>query len=176
MILVGLLFLYITFTLAPSSVSACDCDVPDDALEGLEKSDAVFTGKVKDIKKVKINGEPFDAVLVEVNEIWKGIQESEIVIYTTWSNCQFEFDEGEEYLLYSYRNEDRLYVSICGRSTTVSHGSEDIKMLGPGKTPDKEVNLEFESVNWKWIVGLITIVVVFSLSALFIVRHLRKRN
>lgn len=152
----------IALVTSPLQVSACSCDIPADAIEGMAHSDAVFTGEVKHIKRANINGDTYDAVLIHVDEIWKGINESQVIVYTGWTSCQFEFEEGEQYLLYAYKNEDKLYVISCGRSTVMSNGAEDIKLLGPGDKPSKEVNLTFEYNKWEWIIGSIAVVALLS--------------
>lgn len=174
-IIITVLCLQIILVAIPMRASACDCYVPDNALEGLEKSDAVFTGKVKDIKKTKINGEAYYAVLIEVDRTWKGIKESQIIVYTDWSSCMFEFQKDEEYLLYSYKNDDKYFVMNCGRSTTIQYGKEDIAQLGPGINPSEQVNLSFEFYNLEWITGSVVTVLIF-LCASIIIRRRNSKN
>lgn len=169
-IIVVVLFLNIVVDIlsSPLKVSACSCDIPTDAIEGMAHADAVFTGEVKEIKKSKINRDAYDAVLIQVDEIWKGINESQVIVYTGWTSCQFEFEKGEQYLLYAYKNEDRYHVINCGRSTTTANGVEDIKLLGSGEKPSKEVNLIFEYNKWGWIVGSIVAVALISIAVIII--------
>lgn len=161
-----LLCIVMVFNISPLKAFACDCYIPQDALEGLEASDAVFTGRVIDIKKTTINGSAHDAVYMAVDEIWKGIKESHIVVYTSWSSCQFEFTDGEQYLLYSYQHGDKHFVMNCGRSTTIANGAEDIKLLGAGSTPSIKVERASDSNTWQWYT--LIIVSVLALGAAFV--------
>lgn len=145
---------------SPLHASACDCYIPENALEALEKSDAVFTGKVKKIKKVLQQGSTYDAVLIEVGETWKGVDESQVIIYTEWSSCQFEFESGQQYLLYAYKVGEQYHVINCGRSTTVAKGAEDIKLLGGGKQPSKEVDLANKFYSWEWLAGAVILAAI----------------
>ncbi len=175
-LIIGVLLSQIIFIANPVSVSACNCYIPENAIEGLEKSDAVFSGKVKNIKKAKVNGETYNAVLIEVDKIWKGINESQSIVYTSWSSCQFEFEIGREYLLYSYKNGDNYYVMNCGRSTDILNGKEDLELLGPGNEPTEIVTLSFEYNKETWILGTIAVVVLLCTSMIIINRRLKERK
>lgn len=126
----------------PHHVQACDCGVPDTATEALEEASAVFKGKVIKIREEKINGETHDVVLVSVTEIWKGLENSQVEVYTDWSSCQFPFAVGNEYLLYPYEKNGRLHVIDCGRSAEVNDAQDDLVELGQGEKPRNIVNLE----------------------------------
>jgi len=164
------------FVFSPLNVSACNCDIPKDAIEGMAHSDAVFTGEVKRIKTAYVNGEANNAVFIHVDEIWKGINETQVIVYTGWNSCQFEFKEGEQYLLYAYKYEDKYHVISCGRSATILNGAEDIKLLGPGDKPSKEVNLTFEYNKWEWIIGSIAAMVLLSTAVILIRKHKKRRD
>lgn len=103
-ILVTLTFIY------PSSfVMACDCVIPENANEAMDKAAAVFRGEVLQIRKERVNGESYQAAIISVSEIWKGIDETQVLVYTDWaSSCQFDFVVGEEYLLYPYESDGKL--------------------------------------------------------------------
>lgn len=159
----------------PNNAEACDCDIPKSAREGLEQSDAVFTGKVKSIKKTKIDGEAFNEAWIEVGEIWKGIKESQIVVYTSWSSCQFEFQEGEDYLLYSYQVSGNYYVTNCGRSNKLSGATMDIDQLGPGMEASVYVNLAFKYNKWNWIFVSFCIVLFAGGIATYLIRNNNKK-
>ncbi|MCR8656652.1 hypothetical protein [Paenibacillus endoradicis] len=154
---------------------ACNCFYPEDAIEALEKSDAVFTGRVKGIKKTTIDNESYNAVLIEVNEIWKGIHTTQIIVYTTWSSCQFDFQQEEDYLLYSYNHEGNYYVMNCGRSTTLASAESDLKQLGQGLEPYINVSLTIEFYKWRLITGFIILMVV-GLSIMYIGRRYKSKK
>ena len=93
--------------LLPDSASACTCAAfggsPQQRAEHmLDKSEAVFTGKVVDIERDQKG--PFggvDEVSFRVSEVWKG-PERETLDLTTQSQgsaCGYSFSEGREYLV-----------------------------------------------------------------------------
>lgn len=165
-------FLFTIFNIVnPAIVHACNCYIPDNAIESLEISDAVFTGKVKKISKKTMDGKTYNAVLIEVGQIWKGIQESEVIVYTSWSSCQFDFIDEEEYLLYAYEDDGKLHVTNCGRSTTLTHATTDTQQLVEGQEPSIKVNLS-TSLNW-YIVLIVTLVVIFALMMFYKARKNR---
>jgi len=174
-IIIGVLIFQFIAVFIPYSVSACTCAYPEDAIEALEKSDAVFTGKVKGIKKSMINGNAYNAVLIDVYDAWKGVDTTQFIVYTYWSSCQFEFQQGEEYLIYSYKYEDNYIVLNCGRSTTLDSAEADLKQLGQGLKTSVNVNLTFEFYKWRMITGFITLMVL-GLSIMIVVRRYKSRN
>lgn len=69
------------------------CDVH---VEELERSDAVFTGKVIEIQEKKqLNGLTKKYVLFEVKKTWKGISQSQVILTTGMGggDCGYEFEE-----------------------------------------------------------------------------------
>ncbi|KAB2334462.1 hypothetical protein F7731_14705 [Cytobacillus depressus] len=128
----------------PSSIAmACDCNIPKNANEALEKAAAVFRGEVLQLTEEKINGESYSVALISVSEIWKGIEESQVRVYTEkGSSCQFDFEVGKEYLLYSYEYNGMLKVINCSRCAEVKYANQDLLELGKGKEPVNTVQLE----------------------------------
>lgn len=149
---------------APTAM-ACDCDPPDTATEAMEVATAVFRGTVIKIHKKQpmSDGERYDKVLISVSESWKGMEDSQAIIYThSSSSCTFAFQEGDEYLLYPYLRDGVMYIMDCGRSSDISLAEEDLEELGKGKEPTNIVDLEdgylgairMETVV-KWVVGIV---------------------
>lgn len=173
-----LLFLYLTlFTFVvfsqPVLISACNCDVPDNVTEALDSADAVFKGKVIKLKEETINAEKYDVALISVSETWKGMVDSQVIVYTAWSSCQFDFEVGKEYLLYSYKHTGKFEVINCGRSTEISYAQEDLLELGEGNEPTNTIQLEDEFENGN--LGVITSFVLLIVGASVIVFLRRKR-
>lgn len=131
----------------PSIVSACSCAELPSVKEEVERSDAVFSGMVLDIRE-KRNASK--SVLFEVRNIWKGADESQIIITTGQGggDCGFIFKEGTEYLVYASEStlfgEKSLASSICDRTNKMTSLQEDITILGDGQPPTKEVDLTRE--------------------------------
>lgn len=172
-VLIGAVLLQMLTFIAPMNIFACDCDIPKDALAGMEKSDAVFAGLVKKKKKTNINDEGFDEVFFEVHKIWKGLGESQAIIYTTWSSCQYDFKEGKEYLVYSYKKDDRYYAINCGRTTSLTQGKEDIHQLGLSIEPII-FSKYTEKQNNKLYIAIFLIVIL--ISSICMMRYLKKRK
>lgn len=174
------LFLFLCIPLImglfPSSTKACDCAVPKTATEALERASAVFTGKVLQIKQKNMNKEQYDVVTLEVERVWKGIDQTQIVVYTQWSSCQFKFEKGEEYLLYAYRSGDHLMVINCGRSAQLAAATQDLNELGIGQVPSQRVNVNGQSeLGGKPILSLIYLVLAFTIISLVIGLVLRNK-
>ena len=72
----------------------------------------MFEGKVIEVGRKEGVG---IEVLFEVKKIWKGINSSQISVYTNGGDCVFHFVEGGEYLIYSSQrgSEKQLYTNSC---------------------------------------------------------------
>ncbi|MCA1321646.1 hypothetical protein LC085_17200 [Bacillus tianshenii] len=149
---------------APAAM-ACDCDPPDSATEAMGVATAVFRGTVLKIHKnqTRSDGERYDEVLFSVSESWKGMEDSQAKIYTdSSSSCTFDFQEGNEYLLYPYSREGVMYIMDCGRSSDILLAEDDLEELGMGTAPTNIVDLEERQLGGlsvdtvlKWVVGIV---------------------
>ena len=132
----------------PSITSACSCAELPSVEEEFEQSQAVFSGKVVDVReKRSIKGYITKSVLFEVTNTWKGVKQSQIIITTGQGggDCGFDFKEGQEYLVYA--NESTMYgakvlvSTLCNRTNEWSVLQEDLKILGEGQPPIEDVDL-----------------------------------
>lgn len=165
---------------------ACDCSIPAAADLATEQAAAVLTGTVLGIEKFKDGrNEAYDAVTLAVDESWKGVNEPEIVIYTSWSSCQFDFEKGKRYLLYPYEHDGRYEVANCGRSGEVdpenpenARAVADLRQLGAGTQyevpPEVLTKANEETGNNRGWIGVLTGIVL--LAAAFGVWQWRKRG
>lgn len=65
-----------------------------------------------------------------VQESFKDIKSSEIIITKESTMCDFGFDIGEELLVYAYEYENNLYAStFCSRTSRLSGAQDDINIL-----------------------------------------------
>jgi len=164
-----LAFLFISlFIFFPTHTSACSCAELPSALQELENSEAVFSGKVVAINE---SGARSKQVLFEVTNSWKGVEQTQIIINTGLGggDCGIDFVEGVEYLVYA--NESTMYgkeslVSIiCDRTNKLSSLQDDLIVLGEGNVPTEKVDLTSESDGisiYVWIFGVFLIgMVVF---------------
>ena len=152
----------------PSITSACSCAELPSVEEEFERSQAVFSGKVVDVReKRSIKGYQTKSVLFEVTNTWKGVKQSQMIITTGQGgggDCGFDFKEGQEYLVYA--NESTLYgaqslaSTICDRTNELSVLQEDLKILGEGQPPIEDVDLTGKHKgNQYYIWGAVVIVI-----------------
>jgi hypothetical protein len=136
--------------LSANSVFACSCirtpDVPLAKLvkEAKNKSDAVFTGKVLEVKETNENGYIYTGVELEIITFWKGNVSKKVTIITgnDSADCGYPFEVGKTYLVYagnnaSYSSVKRLETTICSRTNSLTDAKKDIKVLGKGKIPKR---------------------------------------
>ena len=92
------------------------------------KNDVVFEGKVIEVGRKEGVG---IEVLFEVKKIWKGINSSQISVYTNGGDCVFHFVEGGEYLIYSSQrgSEKQLYTNSCSGTKRLDEDEGRTKLL-----------------------------------------------
>lgn len=162
--------LLILLNIAPATSFACSCVAPWSVQEELEHSAAVFKGSVIGVVDAKENSamqssaDPI-AFIIKVDEIWKGINQTEVVVYTERdsASCGFTFEEGQEYLIYASKPDDHLRVSLCSRTTDLASAAADLSILGKGAEPTEQVNIDQEELQGKSDWQIIDIVAVFLL-------------
>ena len=117
---------------------ACTCAPAKSAGQELERSTAVFSGKVIEIRRHKRDEDTFGKVEVvfRVGRAWKGVERRTVSVYTSSqsSACGYGFKEGRTYLVYAHGNtEGRLSTSICSRTRRLKDAGEDLDDLGAGR-------------------------------------------
>lgn len=110
---------------------ACDCDwVP--LFEAMDDSDAVFAGTL-------VAGGEGDGAEFEVSRVWKGDVEATTLVYFDGggTSCEMWLDEGEEYLVFAYRNypNEPLVTGFCTRTVELKHAQQTVEALGEGRPP-----------------------------------------
>ena len=178
----------------PGQVHACLCVGPGTLSGELEKSSAVFAGKVISRHPYNLKAalaSPVDHTTVgfEVSAVWKGTVHEEMYITTAPSAgaCGFFFHEGEEYIVFAHRSayaEGGYNVGICSLTGLLSRAQEYTDALGKGDAPQAgiggpapkelldtvrdgpEVHLtfDFESGAQGWKVGFADLPVKFDQS------------
>lgn len=162
--------LLILLNIAPTTSYACSCAAPGPVSDELERSAAVFKGKVIGVVdanenySMKSSADPI-AIIIKVDEIWKGINQTEVVVYTERdsASCGFTFMEGQEYLIYASESDDHLRVSLCSRTTDLASASSDLAVLGKGAEPTEQVNIDQEELQGISDWQIIDIIAVFLL-------------
>ena len=121
--------------LAGAGALACDC-LTAPVHEALQHSDAVFAGRVVDIR---YGGERSDnAVTFQVEGVWKGPLARQIRVFTASDDgrCGIGFELGRRYLVYANRDERTLRAGSCSRTQRLNqHAREDLRYLGPARRP-----------------------------------------
>lgn len=157
----------------PSITSACSCAELPSVEEEFERSQAVFSGRVVDVReKRSLQGYMTKSVLFEVTNTWKGVKQSQMIITTGQGggDCGFDFKEGQDYLVYS--NESTMYGAkslvsiICDRTNKMSSLQEDLKILGEGQPPIEEVDLTGKHkgnqlIIWVAVALIIGVILIF---------------
>ena len=141
----AVLIIGLWFLAAPTPSHACSCIMPGTPSEELDKSAAVFAGKVVSVKEhepfLKIMQSSTDPTNVEfaVSEVWKGPmgRTSSFSTARLGASCGFTFVEGKEYIVYS---RDGGTVSLCSRTKLIAKAQEDLDALGESNPPGDETS------------------------------------
>jgi hypothetical protein len=171
-------FIYFILAHFPIPAYACDCVIPPSVETELSQSDAVFSGKVISIKKSRsTGGYAKKEIIFEVYQTWKGVEESQVKIITGQGggDCGYHFVPDGEYLVYGRYSDmygkSQLSTGICDRTVDLGAANEDLKILGNGVSPVKQVdivsndsseklfNMNFKDQNW--IIYFIVFIVFF---------------
>lgn len=158
----------------PLTANACSCAESPAVHEELDRSDAVFSGKVLSVKEKKqISGYRSKSVLFEVDRTWKGPETTQIMIATGLGggDCGYDFKEGREYLIYAH--ESNMYGAkslasiICSRTSELNDAQEDLSVLGKGHSPTEKVDLTAEQRGIPYVIWIVGIAVVIIIVATF---------
>lgn len=174
---------------SPITSYACSCAGPNTVEEEFEQSAAVFSGKVVEIEdksKNMFNRSSADPIAVkfEVEETWKGINQTQITVYTAMSSvsCGYEFNLNSAYLVYAHEDNGALKVNLCSRTTPLLTAEKDILELGKvEKTIEQVANVIedekrvtlVDSINNNKIY-IIFLVLGLSLAVVYLLRRLKK--
>ena len=133
-----LLFMYaLVFCFMQTEVAqACGCSAPPTTAEALQRSTAVFKGKV-----VKISVPSLDwigltrtgahRVKFEILKQWKGPSAETTVVVTrlTGEGCGFPFEEQKEYLVYVVAEQKHIQSGICTGTKSIADAEEEMEEL-----------------------------------------------
>lgn len=128
---------------------ACSCSGVPSVAEGLQGSDAVFSGEM--VRGGIEDPDPEDGTVIggiqfRVLDAWKGVPGESVVLYgqeaayygeleegemVVSSSCAYVFERGERYLVYASRYEDGLQTGACDRTAPLAEAEKDLDALGP---------------------------------------------
>ena len=115
---------------------ACTCMAPATAAEALQKSSAVFRGRV-----VKIYRSFFDRVGItntgsyriefNISKQWRGTAAKSTVVISrlTGEACGFPFEEKKEYLVYVVTEPKGIQTGICTGTKNIAEAEQEMKEL-----------------------------------------------
>lgn len=135
-----LLGILIVVSLASQTANACSCGGPGAPCESYGAASAVFAGTVistregprpKRGERSEVDWTP-RAVKFSVEQPYLGVAGTEVEVFTGrgGGDCGYGFQIGQRYLVYAYRNQDKLTTSICTRTKLFSNATEDLAFLG----------------------------------------------
>ncbi|MFS8084052.1 MAG: carboxypeptidase regulatory-like domain-containing protein, partial [Acidobacteriota bacterium] len=120
---------------ASSNAHACTCAGNHPVCQDYWEASAVFVGTVIDSRSVTIKeGEyPHEMRLVRLSldEAFRGVEGAEVEVLTGFGggDCGFGFRQTEQYLVYAYQSEGKLYTSICSRTKSISEADKDLAYI-----------------------------------------------
>jgi len=120
-----------TFFISPQETRACSCLPPPPPAKAFAEADAVFMGKVVSFE-FAFDDFPLRLAKFSVTKIWKGERSavSEILTANNSAACGYEFQIGENYVIYAYNAGDgKLHTNICTRTQPARLATDDLKYL-----------------------------------------------
>lgn len=111
-------------------VSACSCIAGQTTQDNFDNSAAVFVGTVTEV----VDGGTItmmNTVEFDVSRSWKGSVGAEITVATAQDSaaCGFNFEEGQEYLVYAYESEGTMETGLCSGTASVADAMSAIAEL-----------------------------------------------
>jgi hypothetical protein len=155
----------------------------------LDRAEKVFSGNVIEIRYEQEKSEASMGTsrrsnLFEVDQVWKGLEQSRTIVYSDGGSCGFMFEEGKSYMVYTYDKNGESYTNFCNRTVELSKAGEDIKALGNGREIEKQSRLKAaeaeasgnkeQEYDMELLVNLLS-VAAFALTVWAIQRRRRKR-
>lgn len=148
-VLLSLVTFIFFINFSPNTGYACSCAEPGSAQEELERSSAVFSGEVIGIldknknSYIQSSADPI-AILFEVEETWKGVTQSQVVVYTERdeASCGYQFEINTKYLVFAYESGGSFKTSYCSKTTPLTLAIDDMDELGEGEVPTEQVSIE----------------------------------
>jgi hypothetical protein len=119
--------LLLSMLLLVSLVSACSCVQPGSVKEEFNISDSVFLGKVLSVNTDLT--EYISVIKFDTDLIYKGQDIAEIKTSASSASCGYNFEQGEDYLVYAREIEGETFVSLCSRTALAYDSEEDLAYL-----------------------------------------------
>lgn len=118
------------FFVASEMQASCPWMVQHPPCAEFWRADAVFiaTATEVQIKSQRFGVPPPITARLKIEESFKGIKEKEILLEL--DHCGFQFKQGEKYLVYAHRRDNKLHVRIGGtRTKPLAEATDDLDYL-----------------------------------------------
>lgn len=190
LVVISICFMYYS----PTTSYACSCVEPGPVQDELERSSVVFSGTVIDMldvnknKSIQSSADPI-AVQFEVEEAWKGLGQTQIIVYTERdsASCGYEFTLNKKYLVYAQEIEGELKAGLCSRTTPLSSAEMDLDELGFGDKPTEQVSIDlagmkdvdqisFKSIVFNNPIYYIVFIALLIIVAIYVIRRNKNNN
>jgi hypothetical protein len=113
----------------PVKIVACVCQPPQPPCEAFWEADAVFVGKVTGITSRPADSSRYagaEVVRFQVEDSFRGRVSDTVTVYTGGDDCRYDFDVGERYLAYAYKDEEQnLTTNICSRTRPIGRSTSE---------------------------------------------------
>lgn len=189
--IVSLVTFIFLMNFSPNTGYACSCAEPGSASEELERSSAVFSGEVirfldKNTNYLMQSSADPIAVLFEVEETWKGVTQSQVIVYTVRdeTSCGYQFSLNTKYLVYANESDGLLKTSYCSKTTPLTLAVDDMEELGEGELPTEQVSIDLEDKESQLLslnsilnnlIYIIPVIIFLLLVSIFLLTR-RKKN
>lgn len=129
----ALVLLFFSIQLNAMPAFACSCIPPQPPEQSFDEVDAVFVATVDDIKESPLSTSSLDpkTVFLNVSQSWKGVSNQKITIQTARdsASCGYNFEVGEQYLIYANNTDGKLTTGLCSRTQLIQSADEDMEFL-----------------------------------------------
>jgi hypothetical protein len=135
-------------------VSACYCDPANfstsdtSVRHAVNDADFVFRGKVQS-QHVSNNAPGGGGVTTTfaIQESGKGPEDGTLEIGTVENDCRFNFENGEEYLIYAFPDANGAFTTTCTRSRSAEKAAYDLEVLRNEKKTASSLSKKASSQN-----------------------------
>jgi hypothetical protein len=123
--------------LAVRSACGCSCEGETPPKAALQKSAAVFTGRVISVRSITPNHPSPELrdreIAFETANLWKGPVRKRFKVRTPFesSMCGYDFHRDADYIVYAYTERGQLRTNICTRTAELRNATKDLRALGP---------------------------------------------
>jgi len=125
-------------TIGGRPASACYCDpaifspAEPAVRQAFKESEVVLRGTVQSVHIDDSPTAPGGAGVIavfDIQESWKGPRAGKIEMGTVSNDCRFNFEVGEQYLVYGFPDGSGTFTTACSRTQRVDKAQYDLAIL-----------------------------------------------